>query len=253
MTKQYLELILFRIYADLRAERERTYLGFLWWIFEPVMFMGVFVIVFGVGLRHGGPDFVPFLLVGLVDWQWFKSCISHGGGSIMSNSRLIKQVYLPKIIFPIITILTDTVKFAFILVLLMGFLWLNGYHFGAALLALPVLLLMQLLLICGLTLLVSALVPLFPDFRFIVESALLAGFFMSGVFFSAAQLPAELRPYFYLNPMASLIDSLRAVLLHNQWPDWGALGTIGVLSVVLIALGYWVLARLDYLYPKISG
>ena len=61
---RYIELILYKTYADLRAETERTYLGFLWWIFEPVLYMTVFYVFFGLLLGHKTDDFVPFLLIG---------------------------------------------------------------------------------------------------------------------------------------------------------------------------------------------
>jgi lipopolysaccharide transport system permease protein len=253
MYRRYLELVLYKTYADLRAERERTYLGFLWWVFEPLMFMTVFVIVFDRIMHRGGEGFVPFLLVGLVTWQWLRGCVAHGGGSIIGNVQLMRQVYLPKVLFPIIVILTDTVKFGVILFLLCVLLWLFGYRFGITVIALPIVILTELLLICGVTFLVAAVVPLVPDLRFVVDNLLLAVFFLSGIFFRGDRLPEGLRQYFYLNPMANLIQDYRNILLHNQWPDWQALLVVGFFSVALIAIALVLLARLDYLYPKIAS
>ena len=65
MRRNYLELLLFSTYAELRAERSRSYLGLVWWVLEPAMMMAVFYIVFAVVLKTNAPDYVPFLLVGL--------------------------------------------------------------------------------------------------------------------------------------------------------------------------------------------
>jgi lipopolysaccharide transport system permease protein len=126
MRLHLLELILFSTYAELRAERARSYLGLLWWVIEPAMNMATFYLVFAVIFKTGSPDYVPFLLIGLTLWQWFKSCISHGGYSIWQQLPLIRQVKLPLQVFPSVQILTDTVKFLCILVLLLIVLWCAG-------------------------------------------------------------------------------------------------------------------------------
>ncbi len=254
MIKQYLDLILYKTYADLRAETERTYLGFLWWVFEPILFMGVFYVVFGILFDNGIQNFPQFLLIGLVTWQWMKSCFSHGEQTILNNHPLMQQIYLPKILFPIILVLTDSVKFVFIFTLLLIFLWTTAYPPTTTYLALPVLLFVQLLFIFAGTLFLAAIVPFLPDLRFVIENFLTAVFFMSGLFFKAADLvPEHLQFYFYLNPMATFIEDYRKVLMYQQWPDWNALLMISVFSVLGIIFSTWLLRRFEYVYPKITA
>lgn len=254
MFKQYLDLILYKTYADLRAETERTYLGFLWWIFEPIMFMGVFYMVFGVLYKNNIENFAQFLLIGLVVWQWFKSSLAHGEQSILQNRPLMQQVYLPKLVFPIILMLTDSVKFLFVFALLLLFLWSSGYLPNQYYVALPLVLLVQWLFIFACTLFLSAIVPFVPDIRFVVENFLTAVFFMSGLFFKASEfVPQELQFYFYLNPMANLIEDYRHILMYGQWPDWSALWMIALVSALGIAFSIWLLRRFEYIYPRITA
>lgn len=248
---RYSELILYKTYADLKAETQRTYLGFLWWIFEPIMYMTVFYIFFGILLGRKTDDFVPFLLVGLTAWQWFKSCLSHGAETILGAHHLMRQVYLPKVIFPIILILTDTVKFSFIFVLLLIFLWFYGYAVSLSYFALPLVLIVQLLFTTALTFVLAAIVPFLPDLRFVVENLLIAVFFMSGIILKAEAVPEIYRDYYYLNPIVNIIESYRHILMHQIWPDWSALLTIGLLSGLGIWLGTRLIARFEYIYPKV--
>ena len=247
----YSELILYKTYADLRAETERTYLGFLWWIFEPIMYMSVFYIIFGLLLARGTKDFVPFLLVGLTAWQWFKSCLSHGAETILGSHHLMQQVYLPKVIFPIVLILTDTVKFIFIFALLLIFLWSYGYGVGLPYLALPIVLIVQMLFTTTFTFLLAAIVPFVPDLRFVVENLLTAIFFMSGIFLAADAVPEAYQSLYYLNPMVSIIESYRNILMYNTLPDWSALLIIGGFSLVGILLTVRLIAHFEYIYPKV--
>ncbi len=249
---RYVELILYKTYADLRAETARSYLGFLWWIFEPVMYMSVFYVVFGLMLGHKTDNYVPFLLTGLIVWQWFKSCLSHGANTIIGSIYITRQVFLPKIIFPIILILTDTTKFLFIFSLLMIFLWLNGFFPSRYYLALPILFVVQILFTMGFTFLLAAIVPFIPDLRFIVENILMAVFFASGVFMSADVVPEKYHFFYYLNPMVSLIEGYRNVLMHGMWPNWLALLLITLFSLVIIFLSSFIIKKFEYIYPKVT-
>jgi lipopolysaccharide transport system permease protein len=249
---RYVELILYKTYADLRAETERTYLGFLWWVFEPIMYMTVFYIVFGVFMGHQTDHFVPFLLIGLTIWQWMKSCLSHGSESILIYRGLMQHVHLPKVIFPFILILTDTAKFIFVFSLLLIYLWISGFSITLSYLALPIVLLVELLFIIAMTFFLAAIVPFLPDLRFVVENLLQAIFFGSGIFFASSTIPQHYHFYYYLNPMASIIEASRNILMYNTWPDWQSLFIIGFLSMIGIYLAVHLIAHFEYIYPKIT-
>ncbi len=251
LLSRYTELILYKTYADLRAETERTYLGFLWWVFEPIMYMSIFYIFFGILLGQKTDNYVPFLLIGLTAWQWLKSCLSHGAETILGGHNLMQHVHLPKVLFPIILIMTDTVKFVFIFILLLLFLWIYGYTIGIAYLALPAVLIVQLLFTTALTLFLAAIVPFLPDLRFVIENILLAVFFMSGIFIKGDIVPEAYRDYYYWNPIVNIIEAYRDILMHNAWPDGSTLFIIGVISLVGIWLGARLIARFEYIYPKV--
>jgi lipopolysaccharide transport system permease protein len=248
----YINLIIYKTYADLRAETERTYLGFLWWIFEPIMYMSVFYVVFAVFMGHKTDNFVPFLLIGLVVWQWMKSCLSHGSESILAYRGLMQHVHLPKVIFPLILILTDTVKFIFIFSILLLYLWISGFGIGWAYLALPLVLLVELLFIMALTFFLAALVPFLPDLRFVVENVMQAVFFGSGIFFAASSIPEQYQFYFYLNPMVSIIESFRDILMYNTIPNLNMLILLGFISLIWLWFSVRLIAYFEYTYPKIT-
>ena len=253
MRLHYLELILFSTYAELRAERARSYLGLIWWVLEPAMMMGTFFLVFSVVLKNNQPDYVPFLLVGLALWQWFKSCVSHGGYAIWTQLNLVRQVKLPVQVFPTVQILADTVKFIFILALLLAILWSSGYPPNMTYLALVPVLLVELVFAAGAAYLVAAVVPLIPDLRFVIEQFLTVVMFLSGVVFPLTSVPLELRGWFELNPIAVLVDAGRGILMYARWPDWAALGRVALISLALYALGSFLIARLTPRYVKLAS
>lgn len=251
--QQALALIRFKTYADLRVERERTYLGLLWWVFEPALFMVVFYIVFGVLRGKGDREFVAFLLVGVVTWQWFRACISHCGNAVTNGLSLMRLVRLPPIVFPLIVIATDTVKYAMVLGLLILVLCAIGLPPGGWILALPLILLTQLLLILACGVLYAALVPFLPDIKFIVDASLMAMMFLTGIFFSIDTLTPEHREWVMLNPMAVVVASMRDVLLENAAPPLWRLGIVAGLSLLVILLAARLMAYLGPRYTKLPG
>jgi len=250
--KQYRDLIAYKVYADLQAEASRTYLSFLWWIIEPLMYMAVFYVVFGLLFKRGdGPDYIPFLLTGLTLWKWFDASVRAGASSISVNAQLMRQIKLPKAIFPLIAIAQTTLRSGVVLVLLLGFLELVGPGISPTYAALPVLLLVQFILICACTFALAAIVPFIPDISQLIGNAMVMLMFLSGIFYSGKTIPDQYQSFFYMNPMATLLESYRDILLYDTWPDWNRLATIAVLSAVFLFITTRIIFKLDKVYPKI--
>lgn len=252
LNQQHFDLILFKTYANLKAEASRAYLSFLWWVIDPILSMAVYYFVFGVLLQRGTEDFVPFLLIGLTTWHWFTYTIRHGMSSIMQNNMLMNQVDIPKVIFPSIIILMDLFKFTIVFLLVLLFFWIYGFDISITYLALPLLLTIQFFLIITCTFISAAIVPFIPDFRFLIEALLHLLFFLSGIFFSSSSIDAEYRFYFYLNPMAHLIESYRDILMYNSWPNWQALSIIGFFACLGVYFSCNLIKYFDHTYPKIT-
>ena len=250
MHGQYRELIVYKAYADLKAERERTFLGLLWWIIEPLIAMSIYYLVFKVLLKRGTEDFIPFLLVGLIVWQWFNAVIVNGGNSILRSMGLVRQVPLHKVIFPINIVLTNSARFVLSLSVLFVCLWLNGFEVQIHYLAFPVILSVELFLMTAIAFPLAAIIPFFPDLGTFVQHMMRLVFLLSGIFYSGLELSEKQQNFFYLNPMAVIIRSCRDVLMRDMWPSWQPLAAILAGSTVFIAIGFMLMTRFGLLYAK---
>ena len=251
--RRYLDLIIYKTFADLRSEAAKTYIGFLWWVLDPIIFMTIFYIVFGLLMQRGTENYVPFLLTGLVAWRWFQATIIHGANAILAGRGLMRQVYIPKILFPLINMMTDLLKFIVVLAILLVFLWFYGFDINVSYLAFPLVLLVQFTLIAGLTILLSGLVPFLPDLRLLTEHILQLMFFVSGIFYDASQIPEQYKMYFYLNPMANIVEAYRSILMYGQWPDWSALSFIFLVGLGILLIAFRLIKSQDYYYPKLTA
>ncbi len=224
------------------TEASKTYLNFLWWIVDPLFTMVVFYIVFAMILKRGTEDYPIFLLVGLVAWQWFGNTVSSAAHSIQQARSLINQVKFPKIVLPLTVILTNTYKFLFVIGVLLVVLWTAGYQPTICYAALPFLMFLQLILIYGTSTLVASLIPLLPDLQYVVTNFLRAMMFLSGIFYPLSTIPEQFQSVFLLNPMVSIIDAYRNILMYGQWPFVEEL-SYAILLTVLISITATVLVN----------
>ena len=248
---RYLELVLYKGLADLNSDASRAYIGFLWWILEPLLYMGAFYVAFGLGIRGGGVDMLLFLLCGLVPWKWFSSTVQNGSDTIPINNGLIQQIYLPKYILPWVSLVTSGIKFLIILSLLLVFTVCIGHWPTLAWLALPVLVLAELLFTIAVTSLAAAVVPLLPDLGLIIDNGLIVMMFLSGIFFNMKNLPPTVRTLLEINPIVPVINGYRAVLMDGTWPAWGSLAWVVGISAIMYAVAFRILQRFDRIYPKV--
>ena len=249
--RQYRELIVYRAYADLKAERERTLLGILWWIIEPVTSMLIYYFLFKVVFQRGTEDFVPFLLVGIVIWHWFASTVQNGASAILQNKSLVQQAPIQALVFPVIIFIENSVKFSGSLGILLAFLWIYGFDFQIHYLILPPLLFVELLLIFGAMLPLAAIVPFLPDIRNALPHVLRIGFYGSAILFPPEMFPDRWRWVLDYNPMALVVRSMREILMYNQWPVmWGPLLGAAAFAVFMTGVGALLIHRLNGVYGK---
>ena len=245
-----IDLIIYKTYADLRAEAERTYLGVAWWVLEPLIDMAIYFIVFGVILRRGTDDFVPFLIIGVTAWQWFMSTVAITQTSILESVWLFRSVNVSKIVFPITKLLINTFKFLVSLIVMFAVIWLYGYKIQAQYWAFPVLVLVEFMVIAAVSLPLCSIVPFFPDFGNLVTHTLRLLLFVSGVFFPISELPHLAQKILFLNPAAWLLFAYREVLMYGRWPSIWPMCIITVFACIGIYAGMFLITKYNMEYAK---
>lgn len=172
---------------------------------------------------------------------------------MQSAAGLMQQVYVPKWVFPTIIILTDSIKFTFLLAIMFIFLFfdkslavVNVFHLLAVCVSL-------FLFVSGVTWIVASVTPLLPDLSFIIGACIQLLMFTSGIFYQYSMIPESMWELFLLNPLANLIYQMRLVVLQGLPPEWFQLLYVALLGGLLLLLGYLIMRRLDKYYPRVVG
>ena len=231
---------LYRAYLNLVGEAAKYYLGWLWWLLEPIAMTAVFYVVFTYIRASNVENFAYFLIVGITMWLWFANGVGNCTDSIAVSRSVISQIRLPKLLFPIIAVTSATLKQGFVFAIVMI---LMGAVFGVhgTWLSLPVLATVQFLMILAVGSTVAFACCWVRDLRFIVRSGLTLMMFCSGIFYSIEGMRPEHQELFRLNPMFVMIEQYRAVLLYASAPDllWcGRVAAVALLWLLGIRLAF---------------
>jgi ABC-type polysaccharide/polyol phosphate export permease len=259
MTSVYADLVRYRelfgnlFRRDLQAKYRGSALGVLWTIANPIMLMGVYLLVFSVVLkaRFANVSHYPlFLLSGLAVWTFFAAALQSATRSMLDNANLIRKIRFPRQLVPLSVVGAHLVSFAVMLLLL---LVLNAIVLPRArateLLAIPLSLLV-LGLVSGLALALASLNVLFRDVEFIVAALLVPWFFLTPIIYpltsgTLAEHTHVIWVIHWVNPLSPAVQAVRAPLFLGQMPFWGDALYLVVACVVALAVGAWVFTRID--------
>jgi lipopolysaccharide transport system permease protein len=239
---QYRALIRSLVSRELKARYRGTFLGFLWSFMNPLLLMLVYSFVFYVYIRVDMPNYTAFLLCGLLPWIWFSSSLIESTASIINNAGLIRKVYLASEVFPTIQVFSNLFNYLLSLPILFIFLLIFKIQFSIALVALPLLIILQLIFTWGVALFVSALGVKYRDLQHLVPNLILLWFFATPIIYPISQIPEKFRIALVWNPMVPLITGYQNILYAGIFPDWKSLSIFSGIAVVSVLLGTYTFA-----------
>lgn len=257
VTSTLRELWDYRVYLKyetlgrIRVRHKDTYLGFVWWVLDPLFFLGIYYFVFGIIFHRGGPQYIVFLFCALLPWRWFVTSVSEACVSIRSAQGLLKQIYFPKLIVPLSSIFTNTVSFLYGLIVLAIILRLFRIVPGWNLLWFPVVVATQFAFSIGLGVILANLNVYMKDTSILLRHVFSIWFYASPGIYSMNMIPEPYRRVLSVNPFAVLFTAYRETLMYDQRPHIRGLSLIFVGSLALIWFGVRQLAKNQGQYAKI--
>ncbi|WP_090843069.1 ABC transporter permease [Alkalicoccus daliensis] len=241
--KKRKDLIVYLIQSGLKAEHRNSYLGYFWWLLDPLLGVVVYYFLISVILDRGGENFAVFLVIGLVSWRWTSTVINSSAKSILRYSSIINQVYLPKAIFPVTGTFSQMVNFSFGLVIVALFLVIFGVIPGWQAIYLPIIIIVQLVFLLAISLFLAYVSVFIRDIENLLTHVVRILFYSSPIIWEGGRLPEEYQWVVDINPIAHLVNSYRDVLMYQVSPNFLAL------SIILAASALFVFSFLYY-YSK---
>lgn len=249
--KKILHLAVFYAKAKLEAETYRDFIGYFWWILDPLFGVAVYYLLFKVILHRGQEDYIPFLFLGLITWKWLHDSIAKSAGSILSNIELCKKIKISKIIFPIAEVFYNSWKFIIIFILVLIVYPFLGFQLNINFVFIPFLLFTSFVFIIGSSVFLASLIPLFPDMLFFVGYFFKLIFYPSCILFAPSRIPEKYQFLVTYNPIAGQVESYRNIIMHSSAPRWESLFFSIFLGLLFGLIGRYMVNKYERIYPKI--
>jgi lipopolysaccharide transport system permease protein len=237
------ELVYFFVWRDIKIRYKQTAIGAAWAVLQPLLTMLIFSLFFGK-LAHIPSEGLPypvFYYSALLPWMYFAAALQNATNTIVDNQRLVTKVYFPRLALPLSSVLSGLVDFGVSFLMFIVIMIYYGIHPGAAVLWLPVFLLLAVLTALGVGLWLSALHAIYRDVRYVLPFLVQFWMFASPVAYPSTLVPAKWRWLYALNPLAGVIEGFRWSLTGRGNPPGRALvvSSVMVVAILLSGLGYF--------------
>ena len=245
----YRDLLLIMVWRDFSTRYKQTILGPLWFILQPLLMTLVFTVLFGqvAGLSTDGLPQVLFYLCGQLGWNYFAQNFNSNSATLVTQAGLFSKVYFPRLIVPISSLVSNLMAFLIQLLTFAAFFvyfksgaHADGFHLDWHVVFLPLLVLQVAAFSLGVSLLMSALTAKYRDLIHVTGVMIQVWMYCSAVIIPLSTMLAKCPPGFQwiiaLNPMVTIVESFRLVLLGKGTVDAFFLScSVGITLVVLIA------------------
>lgn len=232
---------------DLEARYKGSVLGNLWPLVNQLSQLLIYTYVFAIVLKAklslaGVPEnnftYGLWLFAGLLPWIAFTGGLIQSASSVIAQPNLVKKVVFPLALLPLVPILSAFIESAFGLVTLIFFVALTTHTLHTTLALLPLVWLTQLLLTAGCGYLAAGLTVFLRDIPQTLGVMLNLWFYMTPIIYPASAIPESLRGWvFWLNPIATISEVYRDIILVGEIKHWSEWGVASGISLIIYLLG----------------
>jgi len=244
----YRHLLFSLVRREFLLSYQQTLLGPVWVLFQPIVTLITYVLVFGklIGVSIGTLPPVLFYFSGIILWNFFQDSFTDSSGTFKQNINLFSKVYFPRIIMPISVITTQFLRFSIQLVLLLllitYYIIFKDYriHFSIALLGIPLAIIGVGVISLSLGLIFSILTAKYRDLSNMVNLITRLLMFVTPVIYPLASVPADLHWIVVLNPLTSLFELFRLSLLGEGTVSLPYLIYSIVFMILIFPAALWI-------------
>jgi lipopolysaccharide transport system permease protein len=242
---RYRDLYTMYVKRDIAVAYKQTILGPLWYLIQPAFTTIIYMFVFG-GLAGISTDGVPqplFYMSGIMMWNYFNACFSASSNVFVTNQNVFGKVYFPRLVVPLAEITSKLIQLCIQMLLFIA-IYIYCLSFGAsvsinaAILLVPLLVLLTAFLAMSWGLIISALTTKYRDLTKLVDFGVQLFMYATPVIYPLSVAPEKYRLLLMLNPLAPIFETFRYGTLGCSSPDWWGLlySTLATILSLFIAI-----------------
>lgn len=243
---EYRDMIYSLVRRELRGRYKGSVLGILWTYVNPLCQVIIYSAVFSVIFKVNIDKFYLYLVIGMMPWTFFGTCVQTGAICLRMQSDMIKKIYFPREVIPISFVTSAFVNMLFSMIIVFFAVIVSGYWFNfKALLFLPLVMLLEYVFALGITFLFSSITVYFRDMEQIVGLIMMAWIYITPIMYNMEYVPEQLRWLVMLNPMTSIIEMYHQILYYRVLPTENYMIIAFAFSLLMLVIGVLVFVKLE--------
>ena len=254
---EYRELLWTLVWKEIVVRYKQAYLGLAWTVLKPIMLMLVFTLMRSfIGIDSGSIPYPVLTFTALIPWVFFQEGVVLGVTSIVQNAPLVKKIYFPREIFPLMSVLTKVVEFAVDLLVLLGLMAWYGIFPSFQAAWLPMLMFYLILAALSVNLAGAALNVFYRDVSQLLPVVISLVMYASPIIYplslvkrtllenqAAGELSGPLYFLYTMNPLVGIVDAFQNILLRGLSPDLGVIWPGLLLVTMALPVSYGLFKR----------
>lgn len=241
---QLRNLTLLMVQQELVGRYKGSILGALWPLLNPLGHMALYTFLFGIifQVRFGGAsgttNFALYLMAAYLPWTAMAEALSNCSTKILEMPNLVKKVVFPTEILPLVCCMASFVNGAIALAVFIAFSLIVQHHIPATVLLLPLVFVPHFLFTAGLGWFLGSLGVFVRDCRHVLAIGLSAWMYATPIVFPAEKLPENLKFLLWINPVASMVQDYRRLLLEGSLPELTPYLVYAGISLAVFVFGF---------------
>ena len=243
---EYRDLFFFLAWRNIKVMYAQTILGFAWAIIRPLVQIVVFTVIFGK-VAQVSTEGVPYFLyssVAIIPWTYMAQAMSESSQSLITQQNMLGKIYIPRLIFPIIPIISRSVDFGISVFIILAVMLYYQVMPTWNLLFTPLFILLMAAVPASIGLWMSSLAIRFRDIRHAMPFIIQMLIYTAPIVYSASAIPEKYRILYSLNPIVGVIEGYRACLLGTPMP-WSYILPGIITSIILLVSGSLYFRRME--------
>ncbi len=225
---------------NLRRRYQRSLLGFLWSLLNPLAMMTIMTLVFSLFFHKDPRDFALYVFSGLLPWTFMSSTMVAGCGALVEADGYLKKMPIPKLVFPLVLVGTEFCNFSFSLFALVLLGAIIGLQCHPTLLALPIAIMPTLVFTLGMTIILSVTTVYFRDVAHIVGVAFGGIFYLTPILYPVTSIPSRLQGWYHYNPFVHFLNLYRDLICTGSMPSIQECCIVWSLSLLATVIGVFI-------------
>lgn len=241
--RHYQSLLYELVSRDIKVRYKRSFLGLLWTIINPILYMAVLTLVFSRLFQSDIENYSVYLLTGNILFTFFSEASTNALHSVVDNGNLIKKVYIPKYLFPFSKAMSSVVNVFFSMIALLLVMAVTKVPLKITLIFTPVVLLYIVMFSLGIGLILSTIMVFFRDIAQLYSIITLLWMYLTPIFYPTTLLE-EVAPWaLVVNPLYRYINYFRNLVLEGVMPGLQENLICFAVSAVTLMAGLFIFYR----------